>query len=99
MKDRRVTVIARARSRQGMEEKLKAELLALVAPTHAERGCINYDLHQSADDPAHFMFHENWESRAALDAHLATPHLTAFRERAPDLLAEPMEITLWESVD
>ena len=98
MQNRRVTVVARFRSRPGAEEKLKAELLSLVAPSRADRGCINYDLHQSPDDPALFMFHEDWTSREALDAHLATPHLDAFDERTKDLLAEPVEITFWEMI-
>ncbi|HVF56675.1 MAG TPA: putative quinol monooxygenase [Pyrinomonadaceae bacterium] len=98
MPEKRVTVLARARSKPGAEERLKAELLSLVEPSRRDHGCINYDLHQSADDPALFMFHENWESRAALEAHLDTPHLEAFDERTKELLAEPVEITLWELI-
>jgi len=35
---------------------------------------------------------------ADLDAHLASPHIDAFRAVAPDLLAEPPDITLWSEV-
>ncbi len=96
MGKKRVTVVARAVAREGMDEQLRAELLALVAPSRAERGCINYDLHQSIDDPRQFMFYENWESREILDAHLEMPYLDAFDERTKEMLAEPVEITLWE---
>ena len=98
MRNSRVTVIARVRARQGMEDEVRAELLALVAPSRLERGCISYHLHQSTEDPAQFMFYENWESRASLDAHLEMPYLDAFDERTKELLAEPVEITLWEMI-
>jgi hypothetical protein len=32
---------------------------------------------QAADDPALFLFHENWTSQQHLDDHLARPHLQA----------------------
>jgi quinol monooxygenase YgiN len=69
-----------------------------VAPTLKERGCINYDLHDSPDQPGVLVFLENWESKADLDAHLASPHIDAFRAKAPDLLAEPPDITLWREL-
>lgn len=98
MADRQVTVLARVRAKDGMEERLKAELLSLVAPSRDEAGCINYDLHQLSDDPTYFMFHENWESRAALEAHLETPHSVAFDERVEGMLDAPFDITVWERI-
>jgi quinol monooxygenase YgiN len=41
------------------------------------------------------VFHENWESKQDLDAHLASPHKSML---APDLLAAPPDITLWTEV-
>ena len=37
--------------------------LKLIDITRAEEGCINYDLHQDNENPAHFLFYENWKSR------------------------------------
>ena len=91
-----LTVLARIRALPGHEQEVKAALLALIHPTRQERGCLNYDLHQSTTDPALFVFHENWLSRAHLDAHLQMPHLDAFEEQTKGLLAEPVEITFWE---
>ena len=95
---RKVTVIAYHRAKPGKERALREALLAVCAPTRAEQGCINYDLHVSPDDPGLLVFHENWESKADLDAHLASVHIDAFRAVAPDLLAEPPDITLWTEV-
>lgn len=99
MPDKPVTVVARIHAKPGMEAQTREALEALLAPTRAEVGCINYDMHTSIDDPAQFMFHENWTSKEALDQHLATPHLQAFMAKESQLLAKPVEITLWEKSD
>ena len=91
----KVTVIAFHRAKPGKERALREALLALCGPTRGERGCINYDLHVSAEDPGLLVFHENWVSKEDLDAHLASPHIDAFRSVAGELLAEPPDITLW----
>ena len=92
-------MVARMKAKPGLEETVRRELLALVAPTAKESGCITYDLHQSADDKSLFMFYENWCSREDLDEHLGTTHLQAFLGKADKLLAEPVDISLWEMID
>ena len=88
--DRRdlLTVIAYMRAAPGKREELRQALEALVEPTRQEKGYINYDMHQSLQDPDMFFFYENWESDADLDAHLAAPHLTSLAARIPELLDE-----------
>lgn len=95
----KVTVIAYRHAKPGKERALREALLKVCAPTRAEKGCINYDLHVSPDDPGLLVFHENWVSKEDLDAHLASPHVDAFRAVAPDLLAEPANITLWSEIE
>lgn len=82
------TVTARAETR----EELAALLQAQVAPTRAEAGCINYDFHVDAADPCVFVFYENWTDRAALDTHLAMPHLQPLFLQLDRLLACPVDI-------
>ena len=86
--DRRdlLTVIAYMRAAPGKRDELRAALEALVEPTSREKGYVNYDLHQGAEDPDRFFFYENWESDADLDAHLDAPHLRDFAARIPELL-------------
>ena len=43
-----------------MEGRLEQELRAMVEPTHAEPGCINYDLHGQSDDGRVFVIYENY---------------------------------------
>jgi quinol monooxygenase YgiN len=57
---------------------VKAELLKLIDVTRAEEGCINYDLHQDNENPAHFTFYENWESRELWQQHMGNEHLVEY---------------------
>ena len=96
---KKVTVVATFKAKQGLEETVKDEITSLLGPTRAEPGCLNYDLHQSCDDKAVFMLYENWVSKEELDKHLAMPYLQAFLGKAPDLVAEPVDIALWEMLE
>lgn len=94
MEGEKITVLARLRAKEGMAETVKAELLALVGPSRADAGCLNYDLHQVLDDETLFVVYENWQSKEHLDRHLGTPHLQALLAKADELLAAPPEIIL-----
>jgi quinol monooxygenase YgiN len=58
----------------------------------------NDDLHQALDDKSSFVFYENWLSKKDLDEHLQMPYLQAFLSKAEHLLAQPVDITLWEMI-
>lgn len=88
----RVTVIARVKSKKGVEEQVKQELLKLLAPTRSERGCINYDLHQAVNDKSLFLFYENWDSEDDLKKHLESPHVKNCHKQISESIAEPIEI-------
>ncbi len=74
----KLTIVANIITRLDKIDLVKAELLKLIDVTRVERGCINYDLHQDNENPAHFMFYENWESRELWQAHMGNPHLKAY---------------------
>ena len=98
MAKKNLTVIARIQAKPGKEAKVKQELMKLVAPTHAEAGCIQYDLHQAIEDSALFFFYETLVSKKTLDEHLAKPHLAAFMEKAGGWLAAEPDIWLCEMI-
>lgn len=98
MSAKKVTVLARVRAKTGMEDKVRDAVMALVGPTRQEAGCINYDLHRSLDDSATLFLYENWISKEDLDTHLQMPYLKDFLGKADELLAEPVNITLWEMI-
>lgn len=75
----KLTVVAHFTAKADRIEFLKAELEKIIEPTRAEAGCLQYDLHQDNENPAHFMFYENWESRELWQAHVNNQHLEDFR--------------------
>jgi quinol monooxygenase YgiN len=87
-----IFVLARVTGRPEHVETLKLLLLALVAPTREEPGCISYQLLQNRADPAEFTFLERWESQGALDAHLASPRIQQALAAASKLLAEDLDM-------
>jgi len=99
MSKEQVTVIAYIEIKPGTEEAFKAELEKVVAATRAEAACVNYDFHQSADQPTRFVAYENWTSRAGLDQHAKSAHIQTFRQNCADIFAKPVEITIWKKLD
>lgn len=93
-----ITVIATFQARPGKESELRIVLISLLALTRKETGCVNYDLHQSPEEPAKFLFYENWTSKAALDAHLQSAHVKALLPRLDDLCTAFPEIKVWEKI-
>jgi quinol monooxygenase YgiN len=93
-----ITVVATFQARPGKETALRAALTGLLAPTRKETGCINYDLHQSTENPADFLFHENWTSRELLEIHLKSAHIAALGQRIDELCTAFPEIKIWERI-
>lgn len=98
MSAKTVTVVATFHAKPGQEAELKKALISLVAPTRQEKGCLNYDLHVSAEDPTKFLFHENWTSKADLDAHLKNTHIQVLLPRLDTLCVGLPEIVVWEKI-
>ena len=79
-------VIAHIRAREDKQDELRELLAGLVGPTRRESGCIRYQLCRNNADSRDFTFVEEWESEAALDAHLKKPHLQAAFAAFPRLV-------------
>ena len=88
-----VLVIARFVARKGKEDELRALLQSMLTPTHAEPGCKLYELYES-DARGRFYLDEVWESQAALDQHMATPHFKRLEQTGGELVQEPFEINI-----
>ncbi|WAJ39283.1 putative quinol monooxygenase [Pseudomonas sp. GOM7] len=63
-----------------------------IEPSRAEPGCLEYHMLRDAQDPTLFIFYEVWASQAALDAHMALPHMRAFHERRMDYLRAELQV-------
>lgn len=83
-----LTIVANIHANPDQIDLVKAELEKLIPITRAEQGCIQYDLHRDNENPAHFMFYENWESRELWQTHMEAPHLAAYMKATDGAVAE-----------
>jgi quinol monooxygenase YgiN len=90
--------IAVLKAKAGQQEALKAALLALIEPTRAEPGNLDYVLFERQDEPGTFFMREAFTDQAALNAHFATPYFQRFAAASDDLLAEPLQLIFLEQV-
>jgi quinol monooxygenase YgiN len=89
-----ICVIATIEVAPGRREELLAAIHEIVATVRAEEGCIEYAPMvdalsglpaQGAVRATAVTMVEKWESLAALETHLKTPHMAAFFERTGDM--------------
>lgn len=92
-----IRVIARTVARKGKEYQLRALLQSMLHPTRAEQGCESYELFES-DTTGRFYFVETWESQAAVDKHIATPHFKHLEQAIRELLEEPFEVNILKTL-
>ena len=93
-----VKLIAHLHAQSAHADAVAAALLELAGPSRAEAGCVMYDVCRSKADRNKLLVLEEWESQAALDAHMATPHFKAFVERIGSALAGEPELEFLEQL-
>ena len=98
MTSKKVTILAQIKAKKGMEEELKQESLALVAPSRSELGCINYDLHQVESDKSLLIFYESWVSKEDFEKHQDMPYLKDWYEKVKTLSTGSPEVTWLEII-
>ena len=87
-----LTIVADITANADKAEFVKAELQKLIAPSLNDEGCVQYDLHLDNNDPAHFLFYENWTSRELWQQHMKTQHLQDYRAATEGMA----EVTIYE---
>lgn len=92
----RIRVLAHFIALPEKVEQVKSVLIALVEPTRQENGCILYQLLQNPKVLTDFVFIEEWESEAQLNAHLKSPHINEVGAKLDGLLAAEPNIRLYQ---
>ncbi|WP_095162965.1 putative quinol monooxygenase [Pseudomonas sp. Irchel 3F5] len=87
--------IAVLKAASGQQQALKE---ALIEPTRAEPGNLDYVLFERRDAPGTFYTREAFKNQAALDAHFATPYFQHFAAASEALLAAPLALIFLEQV-
>jgi quinol monooxygenase YgiN len=99
MHDGKVHVIAMFVAAAGREHELGQLLGTLVEPTRQEAGCLRYDLLQGIPgESGDFVFVEEWESEAVLDAHSRSAHVKDVGTKVGPLLGTPANIARYRQI-
>lgn len=89
-----IDVIATIRVKPGCRDQFLAKFKANVPAVLAEQGCIHYyptvdmdsGIAAQATDAGSVTVIEQWQNLEALHAHLAAPHMAAYRETVRDIV-------------
>ncbi|MBB6498077.1 putative quinol monooxygenase [Pedobacter cryoconitis] len=83
----------------GNAEQMKTLLKTLVVGSKSEAACLQYDLHQSQQNPDLFIFHEEWKSHEDWDLHNQTPHIKKFAAESATVMDGNPIIYITERVE
>lgn len=84
------TVTARPDSFDAMLEAA----LEHVRRSRTEQGCLQHGVSIDAEDPLTLVFYEEWQDRAALDAHFQVPESLAFMRAMRSLAASQTKMKI-----
>jgi quinol monooxygenase YgiN len=93
-----VVCVAEFLAKEGKTEELIDALYVLMKPTHAEPGCIRYELNQRTDQPNGITFIEKWKDKKVFDEHCAMPYITNFFDNVRPGLVDRFEVKLYEEI-
>ncbi len=83
-----ITIVAHMQCVPGTELEILEAAEWFIPATRAEPGCEEFLLHCQVNDPARFVWYENFTDQAAVDAHVASPHVARWFELIKRLGAE-----------
>ena len=74
----------------------RAEMVRVIEASLAEPGCRAYSYAEDIAEPGLFRVHEEWDNRAALDAHFATAHMKRWQAERDKLGFNNRQISVYE---
>ena len=86
-----IVILATAKAIPGKVTTLREALMEVATPTRAQKGCIRFDLFQSAQDPHAIIALEHWASKEDHEKHLQGEHVKTLMSRFDGVLAAPPE--------
>lgn len=94
----RVVCVADFFAREGKTDELIEALHRLLKPTHAEAGCLRYELNQRADQPRAITYIEKWKDQKTFDSHCAAPYIADFFEKVCPKLVDHYDVKLYQEI-
>jgi len=78
------------------KDEANVAAIEMMEATHAEAGCIEYAFTWDLVEEGVVRVIEQWEDQAALDAHMAAPHMDAFVAKMGGLGIKGMDLKKFE---
>ena len=66
-------IVAQWYAKPGKDDEVAVLVRGMIPVTRAEPGCRLFVVNRAVDDPRRFVLYEQFDDRAAFDAHTATP--------------------------
>lgn len=92
-----IIVKGEVRFGEGEIERLKSVFAKNITATREEEGCEAYAYAVDVGDPNLLHVAEQWRDQAAIDAHMATPHMGALMAALGTSKIEAMKIDAYEA--
>jgi len=93
-----IGVIVEEKIKDGQFGEFVDYMAEMIALTKQENGCIAYDLYEAADGSDSVVMIELWESKEALDAHMASEHFKRLIPGAEIYKEKPSVIRVFSRV-
>ncbi|MGI8421397.1 MAG: putative quinol monooxygenase [Gaiellaceae bacterium] len=89
---------ARWTAREGEEESVASALRSLGEATRKEPGCIMWVPNRDPENPGSFLIYEQYEDKAAFEAHGASEHFKRLALEGAIPLLESRERAFYETL-
>jgi len=93
-----IGVIVEEKIKEGQLDAFLEHMSEMIALTKLEKGCIAYDLYESADGSGDIVMIELWEDQAMLDDHMASEHFKRLVPSAEAYMTEPPVIKIFNKL-
>ncbi len=84
-------LVAKITPKPEHKEDVRNSILAILAQTRSEPGCLKFNLLEAREGDSFFL-DEAWASDADLEAHYATPYVAPIFAQYEQWLERPVEI-------
>lgn len=84
------------RAPQEALDRLRPHMAEMIDASRAEAGCLTYSYAEDVLEPGLIRVFEAWSDAAALEAHLASPHIARWRSAWAELGVGGRDLTLYD---
>ena len=97
----KIIVFASFYPKENKKNEVKKIILSMINPTRSEEGNEIYNFFEEKNDDENVVFHlfEIYKNNSALDFHRNTSHYKNYRSKISDLLKQPIEVKILNSID